>query len=174
VRSPILRLSDIIEAVERIRSVLGDMPLDVFENEWQAQWLVERGIEIISEASRHLPDELKARRPHIPWEKVAGIGNILRHNYESIACKRSCATPLGRSWREPHLWRHATHIFSGVAGMSICAAPGTASAIAFMMAASAPVVPASPTPLTPSGFVVAGTLHSAAVSGGTSAARGMA
>jgi uncharacterized protein with HEPN domain len=85
VRSPVLRLSDIIEAIERIRSVLGDMPLDVFENEWQAQWLVERGIEIISEASRHLPDELKARHPHIPWEKVAGIGNILRHNYESIA-----------------------------------------------------------------------------------------
>jgi uncharacterized protein with HEPN domain len=85
VRSPILRLSDIVEAIERIRSVLCDMPLDVFETEWQAQWLVERGIEIISEASRHLPDELKARHPHIPWGKVAGIGNILRHNYENIA-----------------------------------------------------------------------------------------
>jgi uncharacterized protein with HEPN domain len=85
VRSPILRLSDIIEAIERIRSVLGDMPLDVFETEWQAQWLVERGIEIISEASRHLPNELKARHPHIPWGKVASIGNILRHNYENIA-----------------------------------------------------------------------------------------
>jgi uncharacterized protein with HEPN domain len=35
-------------------------------------------VEIISEASRHLTDELKARHPEIPWEKVAGIGNILR------------------------------------------------------------------------------------------------
>jgi uncharacterized protein with HEPN domain len=42
-------------------------------------------VEIISEASRHLPNELKARHPHIPWRKVAGIGNILRHNYENIA-----------------------------------------------------------------------------------------
>ena len=49
------------------------------------RWLVERGVEIISEASRHLPDDLKARNPEIPWQKVAGIGNILRHNYESIA-----------------------------------------------------------------------------------------
>src|SRR5271165_1402579 len=44
-----------------------------------------RGVEIISEASRHLTNELKARHPEIPWQKVAGIGNVLRHNYESIA-----------------------------------------------------------------------------------------
>jgi uncharacterized protein with HEPN domain len=50
-----------------------------------AQWLAERGVEIISEASRHLPDDLKARNPEIPWQKVAGIGNVLRHNYESVA-----------------------------------------------------------------------------------------
>jgi uncharacterized protein with HEPN domain len=84
-RSPVLRLSDIIEAVGRIRTVLGDMSLEVFETDWQTQWLVERGVEIISEASRHLSDELKARHPHVPWGKVAGIGNILRHNYENIA-----------------------------------------------------------------------------------------
>lgn len=65
--------------------MFGDLPLDVFEADWQRQWLVERGVEIISEASRHLPAELKARHPHIPWDKVAGIGNILRHNYENVA-----------------------------------------------------------------------------------------
>jgi uncharacterized protein with HEPN domain len=53
--------------------------------DWEKRWLVERGIEIISEASRHLTDELKARRPEIPWRKVAGIGNLLRHAYEHIA-----------------------------------------------------------------------------------------
>lgn len=84
-RSPVLRLADVIEAIERIRGVLGDMPLDIFDTDWQTQWLVERGVEIISEASRHLPHELKARYRHIPWEKVAGIGNILRHDYENIA-----------------------------------------------------------------------------------------
>jgi uncharacterized protein with HEPN domain len=48
-------------------------------------WLVERRVGIISEASRHLTEDLKARHPEIPWQKVAGIGNVLRHNYESIA-----------------------------------------------------------------------------------------
>jgi uncharacterized protein with HEPN domain len=59
--------------------------LDAFEPDRRKRWLVERGVEIISEASRHLTEELKARHPEIPWPKVAGIGNVLRHNYEAIA-----------------------------------------------------------------------------------------
>jgi uncharacterized protein with HEPN domain len=84
-RSLIPRLTDIIEATERIQGVLKDISLETFEKDWQRQWLVERGVEIISEASRHLTDDLKARHPEIPWQKVAGIGNVLRHDYESIA-----------------------------------------------------------------------------------------
>ena len=61
------------------------MSLEAFENDWQRRWLVERGVEIISEASRHLTDDLKARNPEVPWQKVAGIGNVLRHKYETIA-----------------------------------------------------------------------------------------
>ena len=60
--------------------------------------------------------------------------------------------------------------------MSRCApAPfGMASATAFITAAMAAVVPASPTPLMPSGLVVAGTLCMASRNGGMSSARGMA
>ncbi len=39
---------------------------------------------MISEASRRLPDQLKDRYPEIPWKKVAGIGNVLRHDYENV------------------------------------------------------------------------------------------
>jgi uncharacterized protein with HEPN domain len=74
-----------VEAIERIRGVLRDTPLEAFETDWQKQWLVERGVLIVSEASRHLADELKARHPEIPWTKVAGIGNVLRHSYENVA-----------------------------------------------------------------------------------------
>ena len=70
-RSLIPRLTDIIEAIERVNGVLADVSLLAFEDDWQRQWLVERGVEIISEASRHLPDDLKARNPEIPWQKVA-------------------------------------------------------------------------------------------------------
>jgi uncharacterized protein with HEPN domain len=84
-RSLLARLTDMIEAIERVGALLADMPLDTFEADWRAQWLVERGVEIVSEASRHLPDGLKERHPGIPWRRVAGIGNILRHDYGRVA-----------------------------------------------------------------------------------------
>ena len=83
-RSPGPSLTDIIEASERGRAKLANAPFDVFEQDWEARWIVERGIEILSEASR-LTDEFKARHPAIPWRKVAGIGNVLRHDYDSVA-----------------------------------------------------------------------------------------
>ena len=84
-RSPIARLTDIVEASERVRSLLRNVPLESFETDWLNQWVVERGIEIISEASRHLPADMKSRHDAIPWRKVAGIGNVLRHNYEHVS-----------------------------------------------------------------------------------------
>lgn len=79
------RLADIIEAIERIRRVLDGVTLEAFEQNWEKRWLVERGIEIISEASRHLTDDITERRTEIPWPKVAGIGNVLRHAYDHVA-----------------------------------------------------------------------------------------
>lgn len=73
------------EAITRIRQVTGDISLDDFESSWEKRWLVERGLEIVSEASRRLDGDVKARHPHIPWSKVAGIGNVLRHNYHRVA-----------------------------------------------------------------------------------------
>jgi uncharacterized protein with HEPN domain len=71
-RSLIPRLTDIIEAIERVNGVLADVSLEAFENDWQRQWLVEGGVEIISEASRHLPDDLKARNPENPMAESCG------------------------------------------------------------------------------------------------------
>ena len=79
------RLADIVEAIKRINQVLDGVGLEVFEHDWEKRWLVERGIEVISEASRHLTDDIKTRQAHIPWRKVAGIGNVLRHAYDHVA-----------------------------------------------------------------------------------------
>ncbi|MFZ0887991.1 MAG: HepT-like ribonuclease domain-containing protein [Candidatus Binataceae bacterium] len=83
--SSVPRLTDIIEAIELIRSEMAGVTLNAFEPDRRKRWLVERGLEIISEASRHLPAALKARHASVPWPKVAGIGNVLRHDYEQVA-----------------------------------------------------------------------------------------
>jgi uncharacterized protein with HEPN domain len=56
-----------------------------FENSWQLRWLVQRAIEIISEASRGIPKDLTATRPEIPWPRVQGVGNVLRHEYSGLS-----------------------------------------------------------------------------------------
>jgi uncharacterized protein with HEPN domain len=50
-------------------------------------YAVTRCLEIISEASRRLPDDLKARHPSIAWKNMAGAGNIYRHHYEDVAAQ---------------------------------------------------------------------------------------
>jgi uncharacterized protein with HEPN domain len=44
----------------------------------------ERCIEIVSEATRHIPDDIKRQYPGIPWRQIAGIGNVLRHDYDLV------------------------------------------------------------------------------------------
>ena len=76
---------DILEAIGRVEEITGGKSLAEFEASWQLRWLVQRAIEIISEASRAIPDELTNTRPEIPWRKVRGIGNVLRHDYEGLS-----------------------------------------------------------------------------------------
>ena len=53
---------------------------------------VIRCLEIISEASRRLPDNIKARHPTIEWKEMAAAGNIYRHEYEDVAERRIWST----------------------------------------------------------------------------------
>ncbi len=51
-------------------------------------YAVTRCLEIVSEASRRLPEELKARHPSIEWREMASAGNIYRHEYDNVAARR--------------------------------------------------------------------------------------
>jgi uncharacterized protein with HEPN domain len=83
--SYLVRLGHMVEAIDHIRAATAGMDIDTFEANPIVRAAVERFIEIISEASRRLPDDLKSRHKDIPWKQVAGIGNVLRHDYEDVA-----------------------------------------------------------------------------------------
>lgn len=46
-----------------------------------------RAIEIVGEAARHIPDEVRAQLPDIPWRQIIAMRNILAHNYEGADVK---------------------------------------------------------------------------------------
>jgi uncharacterized protein with HEPN domain len=78
-------LAEILEAIEGIETHTAGKSLADFQRDWLLRLAVQRALEIISEASRHLPDELLSHAPDVPWKKIRGIGNVLRHDYHKIA-----------------------------------------------------------------------------------------
>jgi len=81
-RSVLLRLVDMRDAINGIQEVAAAVTFDAFAQSWIMQRAVERGLEVISEASRHVPGDLKTPTPDIPWRQIAAIGNLLRHEYQ--------------------------------------------------------------------------------------------
>ena len=83
-RSPLLRIHDMLESIRGIEKALAGKTMRDYERSWLLRSAVERGIEVISEASRHLGRDLKAQHNDVRWKDIAGIGNILRHDYQRI------------------------------------------------------------------------------------------
>jgi uncharacterized protein with HEPN domain len=75
---PAARLEDILAAIRDIEAFTAGQSFDHYMAEPMMRRAVERSVEIVSEASRHVPDDLKARHPQIPWRRIADIGNVLR------------------------------------------------------------------------------------------------
>ncbi|MGY3619680.1 HepT-like ribonuclease domain-containing protein [Bradyrhizobium sp. USDA 10063] len=73
-----------LESVRGIEKALAGKTIRDYERSWLLRSAVERGIEIISEASRHLGNDLKAQHKDVRWKDIAGIGNILRHDYQRV------------------------------------------------------------------------------------------
>lgn len=70
-----------LEAIANIEADTAGLDFAQFAADRRVRQLVERNVEIISEASRRVPDDAKATEPNVPWREIAGIGNVLRHDY---------------------------------------------------------------------------------------------
>jgi uncharacterized protein with HEPN domain len=84
VRGIVARIQDMLETIDELERATAGKTFEDFQRDWLLRKAAERGVEIISEASRHLPEDLKARHPYPRWRHVAGIGNVLRHEYHRV------------------------------------------------------------------------------------------
>ncbi len=78
-------LMEILETIDQIKLALHGQTFESFSANWLLKHGVQRGIEIISEAARHLPDDVIDASPEVPWKQVKGVGNVLRHEYHRIS-----------------------------------------------------------------------------------------
>ena len=83
-RATAAALQDSLDNIELARGFVAGLRLDQFQADRRTSYAVVRCLEIISEASRKLPNELKARHLTIPWKEMAGAGSVYRHHYVAV------------------------------------------------------------------------------------------
>lgn len=72
------------QALEWIEADVDGFDLERFVGDRRARQLVERNLEVLSEASRRIPPGLKAGEPRVDWAGLASLGNVLRHEYQRV------------------------------------------------------------------------------------------
>jgi len=83
-KNPAQRLRDIIENIDAIRDFTSAMDIEMFVSSRRTIYAVTRALEIISEASRRLPEDFKSRHPALDWAAIAAAVNVYRHEYETV------------------------------------------------------------------------------------------
>ena len=77
-------LKDILEAISRIETYTKDLSFKDFCENKLVQDGVVRNLEIIGEAIKHVPEEIRKKYPDLEWKKIAGLRDILIHAYFGI------------------------------------------------------------------------------------------
>jgi len=79
-----LYLKDILEAIEAIERFVENMNFEEFRNNDLVSSAVIRKFEIIGEATRNIPQEIRKKYPDIPWKTMVGFRDKLIHFYFGI------------------------------------------------------------------------------------------
>ncbi len=80
-----LQLDDILSAIAKIKRYVEGMDYDLFRGDGKTQDAVVRNLEVIGEAARALPEEVKASASGVDWRKLIGLRNVLIHEYFGIS-----------------------------------------------------------------------------------------
>lgn len=77
-------LEHVLTALHKVRNYIGDKDEDAFMKDSIIQDAVIRQFEVVGEATKRISKELKARHQEIPWKEMAGMRDILIHDYIDV------------------------------------------------------------------------------------------
>ena len=82
-----LRVEDMLNCAENIQAYLGNMNYEEFAQDQKTIDAVVRNLEIIGEASKNIPDEIKEKHNDIVWHRIEGLRNRIIHAYFDVDLK---------------------------------------------------------------------------------------
>ena len=83
-KDPVVFLKHILESINLIETYLRGVTEENFHTSIEKQDLVVRRLEIIGEAVKNLPFDFRKKYPEIPWKDMAGMRDIIIHQYFGI------------------------------------------------------------------------------------------
>ena len=80
-----LYLQDILDAIENIRGFTAGYAQESLRQDVRTFHAVLRDLEVIGEAAKKLPDDLRHAHPEVDWKRLAGLRDVLIHQYFRIS-----------------------------------------------------------------------------------------
>ncbi|MBM4033925.1 MAG: DUF86 domain-containing protein [Planctomycetes bacterium] len=77
-------LNDILDAIGKAEAFVAEMDYDQFAADDKTVFAVIRAIEIMGEAAKHIPPDVRKRHLDIPWTRVAGMRDKVIHGYFGV------------------------------------------------------------------------------------------
>jgi uncharacterized protein with HEPN domain len=84
-KDPLIRLGHIIEQLDGIAISIADLRFEDVKGNFLYERAIERSVQIISEAAKELPDQIRQKYIDVKWKPIISIGNLLRHEYYRIS-----------------------------------------------------------------------------------------
>jgi uncharacterized protein with HEPN domain len=77
-------LQDILETINICERFIEGMDFDQFSSDEKTIFAVNHALEIVGEATKHIPEEIRKEYPLVPWRKMAGIRDVIIHAYFGV------------------------------------------------------------------------------------------
>ena len=79
-----IRIEHILDAISKIERYTAGLSEQAFASQDMAVDAVIRNFQVIGEAARHVPDDVQARYPEVPWSLMQGMRHVLVHDYYAV------------------------------------------------------------------------------------------